>query len=196
MKTHLHNVRFISLAIGIAAAVAAQPIRAQVPTDSIILEETSPTSLTVALDLSTMGITVTNTGKDQWDVIFPSTIQFNPNTRINWTEPENPSQANVVFAGVQSPGFPVVLSNEMLVFSDTIPVGSSLFNLADGATTPISIGIENPNDPTNQESLVATFNDNAATEPTSVPEPSTFGLLALALAALFLASRLRSIRLA
>lgn len=197
MKTQFRNIRFITLAIAIVAAVAAQPIFAQVPTDSIFLEEDTSMLLGVFLDGMNTGITVTNSGPDRWDVIFPTTIQFTPNTRINWTDPENPTQANVVFAGVQAPGFPVVQSNEMLIFSDTIPVGSPLFNLANGATTPISIGIENPNDPPNQENLVATFNDNAATsEPTSVPECSTLGLLALGLAGLFGVSRLRSIRLA
>ena len=187
------------LAIAIAAALS-QPVLAQAlpPSDFIVLTETSPTSLTVTLDDSTTGITVTNTGPNQWDVIFPSSIVFTVNTRINWTEPENPNQVNGVFAGTQGAGFgfPVVQSNEMLVFSDTTPLPSAAFLLPNGGTTTSNIGQENPLDPVNREFVFATFNDNAATAEASVPDTgSTSVLLFLSLTALFGASRFRFVKL-
>jgi hypothetical protein len=190
------NTCLVAFTVVITAALS-QPVLAQVPSDNIVLTENSPTSLTVTLDGSTTGITVTNTAPDQWDVIFASSILFSPNTRLNWTEPENPSQVNGVFAGNQAEGFgfPVVQSNEMLVFSDTTPLALAS-SMPNGGTTPFGIGFEfeNPNPP---RVIFATFNDNAATAEASVPDTgSTFVLLFLSLTALFGASRFRSLRLA
>jgi protein with PEP-CTERM/exosortase system signal len=192
------NTCLVAFTVVITAALS-QPVLAQVPSDNIVLTENSPTSLTVTLDGSTTGITVTNTAPDQWDVIFASSILFSPNTRLNWTEPENPAQVNGVFAGNQAAGlgFPVVQSNEMLVFSDTTPLALAQSTMPNGGTTPFAIGFEfeNPGGPSRV--IFGTFNDNAATAEASVPDTgSTFVLLFLSLTALFGASRFRSVRLA
>ena len=185
----------VPLAIAIAAALVTQPIRA-IPTETIAITETSSTSLTVTLNGSATGITVTNTASDQWLVSFSTSvfsIDFGRSERFNWTEPENSSQANVVYFGINGQ-VPSLAANELFIVSDTTPVIAS-GSLGNGGTTPVFATL---GDPFNGGAFLnATFNDNAATAEATVPDTgSTLGLLSLSVVALLGATRLRFLQLA
>src|SRR6266480_6318017 len=107
--------RLVPLGIAIAAILVTQPIRAGVvPMSEIVLTEHSPTSLTATLNGSASGITVLNTGQDQWTVTFPTTISFNNglnNLPAGWGEPEA-TESNLIYNVISSPS----LNNQLFVY--------------------------------------------------------------------------------
>src|SRR6266481_2875292 len=175
MKTNYYSARFTAALIAITATFLTESIRAtSIPIETIAITETSSTSLTVTLNGSATGITVTNTASDQWLVSFSTSvfsINFGANERFNWTEPENSSQANVVYFGINSQ-VPSLAANEILIVSDTTPVIAS-GSLGNGGTTPAFATLGSIFQPI--AFLNTTFNDNAATAEASVPDTgSTF----------------------
>ena len=181
------------LGIPIATILVVQPVFGSVADNSLVITENSPTSLTVLYNGSTSGVSATKTsttGPEVWHISV-STANFN-SLGSNfadgiWTEPENSAFGNegeAAFSGG---------SNTFLFISDFI-VGGGITPAANGSTIgPFGT------DTVNGLPIFVTVNDNAATAEGGhgVPERgSTFGLLAFALAALFGASQLRSIRLA
>jgi hypothetical protein len=176
MKTNLHNVRFITLVMAIAAALAAQPIRASI-INNLVLTENSSTSLTATYNGSTSAVTVILLGPDAWGLDFVSGVSFS-DTGTYWTEPDNSAEFNFVNAAGPDPGEPIY------VYSDE--AGTS--GHPNGTTVP-NLGT----DPANGAPIYVTFNDNG--DQLAVPDKgSTFGLLFLSFIALYVASRLRLLR--
>jgi hypothetical protein len=171
--------RLIPLAI-VTAALATQSVFAQVPTHNIVLTENSSTSLTATYDGSTTGVTVTLQAPDQWVVTFPTTVSFGSTGRnVDWIEPGNSSLGNAVSF------FPEV-SNVLGVSSDT-GITPSFSPTPDGSI------VSNVGSDSRGGSISATFDDDG--DARAVPEAgSTFGLLFLSLAALWGATRFRSLQ--
>ena len=179
MKTYLHNVRFITLAMAIAAALAARPIHAS-GINNLVLTENSSTSLTATYNGSTSDVTVTLVVPDEWVLSIPSGVNFSDYPGTYWTEPDNSALFNFVNASGPSRG------DAIFVYSDEAgtsghPNGTTVSNLG--------------TDPANGEPIYVTFND--IEDQVAVPERgSTFGLLFLSFIALYGASRLRLLRFA
>jgi hypothetical protein len=167
MKTNLHNVRYITLAMAIAAALAAQPIRASV-INNLVLTENSSTSLTATYNGSTSAVTVTLLGPDAWQLDILSWVFFSDNPGTYWTEPDNSAAFN--FVNAVGPDRGEVIG----VFSEDAGTGGH----PNGTTVP-NLGT----DPANGAPIYVTFNDNGDQLP--VPDKgSTFGLLFLSFIAL------------
>ena len=164
-----------SLAIAIAAM--AQPVFAQVATHQLVLTETSSTSsgLTVTYDNSTAGVAINFITPDHWGVTV-SNVTFTGNPQ--WTELEDPSTFNVITL-LTPPG-------QFVVNSDYL----------DNGTTPLTNGTAFNNFGTDSRdggSISVTFRDRG--DAAAVPDTgSTLILLCLSVAALFVASRFRSLR--
>jgi hypothetical protein len=201
MKTNRHSVRIIGLLIAVTAALVTQSTLAQTVNNSVVFTETSPTTLTVSLDtLMLPSFDIVNTSADHWTVTIPALL-ITTSPGVNWIEPENkpfnmsnPTGFNTLtfptaFGAPPSVGVETIVN----IVSDTATLGGGIANLVNGATEQVFNGLPDGSF-TNY-----TFNDNAAGVggEKSVPDTgSTVGLLALALAAVFGASRLRSIRAA
>jgi len=164
-------------------ATTVRPLPASELENTIVLTENSPTSLTATYNGSTSGVTVTLFSPDNWSVSFPSSVLLG-HLGIQWLEPENSSLVNLWL----SEGF---FEDHRASISSEFPVDLNGTPLANGATFA-DVGT----DTSNGESISATFHDNAATAEAAPDTGSTLELLALTLAALFAASRLRSFRLA
>jgi hypothetical protein len=171
----------VSLGIAIAAALLTQPMRATA-IQTLVITENSSTSLTALLN-GTTSLTVTPSFTDEWlinltGVSGPSTTT----NQQNWFEPGGAAAGfvnQVLFDPQHSP-------NQLLVRSDFGP--GFINGLADGATDTSDFTL-------NGSALSVTFIDKG--DVASAPDSgSTLGLLSLALAGLFGASRLRSLRLA
>ena len=118
---------------------------------------------------------------DRWTVTIAQ--GSGPSMILNWAEAESPSTWNDASGQVSMFG----------VFSDTSIFGAGIPVQADGHTFT-NVGTDNNN---HLPIDIQFFDEAARTEGSTVPDTgSTFGLLALALAGLFGARRLRSIRLA
>src|SRR5690242_8831982 len=186
----------ILAALGMAiTAELALTQSALATTHSLVITENSSSSLSVTLDGSSTGITVTNTGTEQWDITLSITnLSFLGNARFNWIEPESSNKFNGVYFGPQGIDGVNLQENEMLVFSDSTPLDAS--SLKDGVPTPFVVGgIEVNGD---IEAIYATFHDNAASsEPNAVSDTgSAFDFLLLSLIGLFGVTRLPSLGLA
>lgn len=167
-----------SLAIAIAAT--AQPVFAQVAPHQLVLTETSSTSagLTATYDNSTANISINFITPDHWGVTigYPVTFTANP----QWTETEDPSTFNVITL-LAPPGQFVVNSDYLDNGTSPLTNGSTFNNFGTDSRDGGSISI--------------TFRDRG--DAAAVPDTgSTLILLCLSVAALFLATRFRSLRLA
>lgn len=160
--------------VAIAAALLTHSVRAD---HMIVLTENSSTDLVATYD--GIPVTVTPGGPDAWSVTFPSNVLFFTNM-LQWIEPENSSLGNAITTFVESA--------TMDVLSDT----SSTFTSNPDGQAVNGVGF----DSRDEGSISVTFFDNGdAPAPAGVPDSgSTFGLLSLALTALFGANRLRSFR--
>ena len=196
MKRKVDSAHFIASLIAVTAALVTQSALAQTTTNSVVFTETSSSTLTVSLDTVMLpGSDIVNTSADHWTVTIPALL-ITTSPGVNWIEPENtpfnmsdPTGFNTLtFAAPPSVGVETIVN----IVSDTATLGGGIANLVNGATEEVFNGL--PGGP----STNYTFQDNAATaEGHSVPDTgSTLGLLALALAALFGASRLGLIRAA
>ena len=168
MKT---SVRFIALIIAITAPLVTPTTRASV-SDTLLITENSSTSLTAILN-GTASLPVTLDAPDFWFIILPGVGGTNGGQA--WFEPgTNGTMINIV-----SPIFP----DQLFVTSDFQSCACGIEN-----NTP-----DNMHFTLNGAQLIVTFNDLSDG---AVPDTgSTFDLLALALAALFGASRFRALRL-
>jgi hypothetical protein len=160
-----------ALMIAIAAALVTQPMRAQVPFETIVFTENSSTSLSVTINASTSGITVLNTSPDHWTITLPATIANIGGLNTGWTEPENPGQINYLTSGSAA--------NELFIASDFTPTAPvDLFQ--NGA---LSNGIASDN--ISHTHFVGMFTDLAAASE-AVPDTGTtaslFGLSLMGLA--------------
>ena len=199
MKTNRHSVRIIGLLIAVTAALVTQSTLAQTVNNSVVFTETSPTTLTVSLDtLMLPSFDIVNTSADHWTVTIPALL-ITTSPGVNWIEPENkpfnlsdPTGFNTLTFGLLASSVGPLIQVETIVniVSDTGTLGGNIANLGNGKTEEVFNGFSVTN---------YTFIDNAAgvSGEKSVPDTgSTLGLLALALLALFGASRLRCIRVA
>jgi hypothetical protein len=177
MKRNRHTTQLIALAIAITVALLTRSASAQSRQEITVIEN-SPSSLSVSINGSTTGITVRNTSPDNWSVTIPFSVQSNFD-HYNWTE--SATTFNVVtFSG-----------SSFTVVSDSTEPPTEDGSFPDNSTFPVgAVG------PDGVVGVDMGFKDNAdSKEGPSVPDTgSTLGLLALALAALFGASRLRCIR--
>ena len=186
MKTNPTLKPITILAVTLSAVFVVQLVNAQAapqfaaaPTHNIAFEETSDTTMTATYDNNP--VMVTFLGANRWNVTFAS-ASFSSSAAGAWVEPENSALFN--FVGT-APG----VSNILIINSD---VASSAATFQDEASSsPTSFGT----DTRDGGQIFVTFDDDGdvATTPDT---GSTLGLLALALAALFGARRLRSLRLA
>lgn len=178
MKTNPHFICLVSLTIALGATILSSPAVAQVNT--LTLEETSRSSLTATYtpaSPTTTTFTVIPTSPDSWVVSsIGGTFDF---PSVNWIEPENSSLSNQLSFG----GNTISVQSDFGV-AGAIPDEGTAFNVGMDLNNFLRINV--------------VFDDDAATAetPTAPDTGSTFGLLALALAALLGAHRLRSIRLA
>ena len=166
-----------TLAIAIVTASVTQSVMAQ-SGNQLVFTEDSSSSLSVTYNGSTNGVTVIPQGADQWEVVEPQVV-LNPSV-AQWAEPEPGGFVN---------HFTFLVGNAFTVFSDTLQVPGLPVTADD---TGVQIGTDGAGTP-----IIATFDDDAATAEATVPDTgSTLALFALALAALFGASRFRALRLA
>ena len=172
--------------VAIIAAWLTQPGYASVM-HQVVFTENSSTSLSVTVDGSTTGITVTSEGPpDAWSVTLPSGLGVGSVSGGGWFEPEfpNPQSINLILAFSGPNGF----SFSVLSDQTTFPTGLSL--TSNGGT--IDAFFDDPN----IGFFSAIFQDNSDVA-TTVPETgSTFGLLSLSVVALLGATRLRFLQLA
>lgn len=170
----------IPLVIALAALVTQSAVaQAPAPTpNQLVFTETSSTSLSVTYDNTALVVTLSGVSGPEvaWNVMLPAGLAFTI-PAVSWIEPENQSLFNNVDFGAQ----PVANSES------TLPIGPIFL---DESTLPVGF------DPSNGASITVKFDDDGDVATTVPDSGSTFGLLVLALAALFGASRLRSIRLA
>jgi protein with PEP-CTERM/exosortase system signal len=180
MKTNLQNVRLIALLIAITAAFVTQTVHAQGTT--IVMTEESSSVLDVTFngtDITATG--VSNTSADHWTITLPTPIATD--MVRNWFEPENPSgdETNLTGFNTVTWGSPGPTSTQLFFVSDTRFLGQSAFPNGGIFINSIS-GLH---------MQVTDVSDGAVSAPDT---GSTFGLLALALAALFGVSRFRALR--
>jgi hypothetical protein len=179
MKTNLHLTHVVALAIAVMAALAQPVFGIQINNQLVFTEDSTGLSVTyngAPLIVTSLGGTG---GTQHWLVTTPVGVTFT-SAGVSWTEPENSSLFNnVAFtnptASVAGPTLPVA-SDVVLPFTTII-----------GDEMPFQVGHD-----LNGVPVMATFDDDG--EPKVPDTGSTLSLLALALAALFGASRLRSIR--
>src|SRR5262249_36825928 len=172
MKTNYFSVRLTVLLIAITATLVAQSARAGA-INTIDITENSSSSLTVVANGTTLPSSdINNTSADHWTVTLPFAVNPAGNGISNfiWSEPDLLNVNIVTWTSS---------STEINIVSDGFPIGVNQ-GTTDGGTLSTS-------------DANYTFHDlgDAATTPDT---GSTLGLLGLALAALFGASRLRSIR--
>ena len=171
------KTRALTLLVVAIALLALQPARA-VAIHSLVLTETSSTSLTATYDGSTSGVTVIFISGDHWGVTVGPSVTFSGNPQ--WTEPDNPSAFNVITL--------FAIPNQFVVNSD----------FSSNGTTPLADGAPLPNfgtDARDGAPISVTFNDHG--DVAAVPDAgSTSLLLLLSLAVLFGAARFRLPRLA
>jgi len=168
------NARLAAFAVVIAAALAAQPMRATA-INNLVITENSSTSLTATYNGNPA--TVINIGPDLWILANPG-VFFNDTIDRVWTEPDNAAGINNFGRVGPSLGDVVDIQSD-LSGSGGNPNGTTVPNLG--------------TDSTNGGSVSVTFFDNGDVA-TAADTGSTLGLLALALAALAGASRLRSLQ--
>lgn len=165
-----------TLAVYLSFTLLSAPVFAGTTGHLISLTELSSTNLTATYDGSTVGITVTPGNPDSWTVILPASAFILGFAGAAWAEPENPFTLGNAVSAIDNSTLMVtsdVAATSLLANKTTIFTGA--FDRGDGA--PISI----------------TFND--VEDAVAVPESgSTCGLLALGLAALLGARRLRYLR--
>ena len=179
MKTHSSSPSqifrisaLLPLGVAIAAALLTPPLHAGA-IDSLVITENSSTSLTAILN-GTTSLSVTPHGTDNWSIALNGV----GGNAAFWTEPDNANFINFVSF---SPNFP----NQLTVQSDFPHSGGGL---PDG--TPVGNAFT-----LNGGLLSVTFFDKG--DVAAAPDTgSTFGLLALALAALVGATPRRALRLA
>jgi hypothetical protein len=168
-------------ALCLAATLLAQgTVKAQ---NTLDFTENSPTSLTVALNGTTLpGSSVNNTAPDAWTVTLAAPLFTEPNFISGlWIEPENSSLMNTAQLGPNS--------TSLLVRSDASTPPPPL-----PSETPIGLPDANPDGAQVQVAfqqspeLLETFHDNAKT-PEAVPEPSTVALLGVGLIGIGFACR-------
>ena len=182
MKTQIRSL--LTLSCAAAASLLSQTVYGQMPTPTpaITFTEINDTTLTAVYNLEpSTSITVIPEGIDQWQVQLPGNLLAESDA--TWAEPSGINAGNqvthpsvhlfVVGSDVSgASGFPNNTQSSSPIANDVAGAGPS----------PISV--------------YGVFNDLGDT-PTTVPDTgSTLGLLALALAALFGASRFRALRLA
>ena len=178
----MHSIRFIPSGIAIAAVLVTQSTIAQAPAATphqLVITENPDNFLTVTYDGSAGAVTVVQEKiPNAWDLFFPSSVIF-PATVAKWVEPESSALMNEV---MRAQGSAPVLQ----VVSD---IPTSGVPAADGTTITFGTDALAP--------ISVTFYDHgtAGSAPTTVPDTgSTLALLSLALAGLFGARRLRSVR--
>lgn len=172
------KTRVVLLAASIAAALGTTPAIAQ---DHQLVFTEDSTGLSVTYDGTAVPVPPSG-GTQLWLVnLQPALPGFTFPNDISWIEPENPNLFNNV-AFTSAPGPVAVASDVTLAFTNPIAdeTAVAIGKFADGSV------------------IYATFDDDAAAAETrSVPDTgSTLGLLALALAGLFGASRFHSRQLA
>ena len=183
MKTKPHTTHLLAFVIALAAALVAQVASAVSVNNSVDITETSSTSLSVLYNGSALPASdITFDGPNHWTVALPVVFNALPGVTlslIQWVEPGNSALVNQEVPGG------VTATNNFDVFSDVSP--NTTF-----PTNPDGTGVEMGLDQ-NMVPIIATFHDVGDTVPDT---GSTLGLLSLALAALFGASRFRALRLA
>ena len=170
----------IPLVIAIAAVLVTQPAVAQVQ-NAIVFTEYSSTNLTATLTTPTGTIQgkVTQPFGDTWSVSFPVNSASLDLTFVSWAEPENPT-----LDPGSSHGW-----NDLSAFGGG--ASFTLFTLHSD-TVPGAVTLEPNGGVFTNGNTSLQFIDLS-----DVPDTgSTFGLLALALAGLFGARRIRSLRAA
>jgi hypothetical protein len=165
--------RLAPLAVAITTTLIAQPAFAGA-LHLISLTENSPISLSATFDGSAVGITVLNTGTDQWTVTFPTSVQIGVFDIGAWREPEDPLLLNKAFRGTSANILGVVSDNSVFPEATVVNDGVSVLIGTDSA---------------DNVPIVAVFHDVAASN--EVPDTGfTLGLFFLSLIALLGASRL------
>jgi hypothetical protein len=171
------KTRALTLLVVAIVLLALQPARA-VAIHSLVLTETSSTSLTATYDGSAVGVSVIYISGDHWGVTVGFPVAFSGNPQ--WTEPDNPSAFNVITL--------LAIPNQFIVNSDFFSNG----------TTPLADGTIFPNfgtDARDGAPISVTFKDYG--DVAAVPDAgSTSLLLLLSLAVLFGGARFRLPRLA
>jgi hypothetical protein len=160
-------------AVAIISALATRSVSAQPAPHSLVLTETSSTTLTATYDGSALVVDVNYISTDHWGVTvgFPVTFSGSP----QWTEPDNSSFVNVLTT---------FGNNQLIVNSDFFP--NSTVPLADESTLA-NFGT----DTRDGAPISVTFDDDG--DIATVPDAgSTLALLSLSLTTLFGASRFRS----
>jgi hypothetical protein len=170
----------VSLGIAIAAALVTQPVRATAIPPSLVITETSSTTLTAML---TVNGTTTSLGVsdsvDSWTIALANVGGTSGSTETirNWLEPDAAGFVNEVFFDPRS-------LDQLSVNSDF----AHATGLADDTTDQTSFTL-------NGVALWVTFDDDG--DVAAVPDTgSTLGLLSLSVVALLGATRLRSLKLA
>jgi hypothetical protein len=174
----LKTLSLASLVVAITA-VAHSSFAQVAATHQLVLTETSSTTLNVTYDGSKTGVDVNYISGDHWGVTIGYAVTFSGTPQ--WTEPEAPSFFNVITL--------LAPPNQFIVNSDFF--SNSTAPLADGSTFS-NFGI----DSRDGGSISVTFRDRGDAPIAVSDAGSTFVLLFLSLAALFVGSRFRSLRLA
>ena len=176
MKTNLSFRIFkpstlVSLGIAIAAALVTQPVRA-IPIQTLVITETSSTSLTALLNgTSFLNVFPNPSATDDWTITLAGVGNTHGLTSFTtaWVEPDSAGFVNIVTAFLGE----LTVTSEIL--HDT--------GLANGATDKTDFTLDGVE-------LDVTFNDKG--DVAAAPDTgSTFGLLSLSVVALLGATRLR-----
>jgi hypothetical protein len=176
MKTSYYSAPLTAALIAITATFVAQAIRA----NTILMTEHSSTSLTVVENGSTLSSSdVNNTSADHWTVTLPTAV-LSLTFAIVWAEPENLALDRNAPTGWNAVTWDS--TTQLSIVSDT-SFSNALREVSNGTDTFISS--------TDRESDQYRFTDVSDSAVATPDTGSTFGLLSLALAALFGASRLR-----
>ena len=179
----MHSIRFVPSGVAIVALLVTLSAVAQTAAPKphqLVITENPSDSLAVTYDGSAGVVKVVQEAPNAWDLFFPSSVNF-PATVPKWVEPESASLMNEL-RRAQGGGPILQAASDIATSGHPAANGATLTFGADGGV-PISV----------------TFYDdaNVAKDPATIPETgSTLGLLSFALAGLFGASRLRSIRAA
>jgi len=184
------------LATAIAAGLLTQSLSAG--TIPLVITENSASDFTATYNGSPLSPTFE--GNDQALFSLPGVQLFNDISGVNggshfadvgFSEPDDPALFNSIVAGHDQNDAPSVFIHSDLPIAPFQQFGVPLTLFPDGSS--IIIGFDNL---INQNTIVLTFHDNAGNTESVPDKGSTLALLALALAGLFGASGLRSLRAA
>ena len=164
----------VPLGVAVVAALVTQPMRGSIST--LVITENSSTSLTATLNNNPLMVTFSSA--DHWTIPTSQLGGAFSGTQV-WQEP---APDTGLFNTVQGqPVFGIIsVGSENISGLTGLPNNTADTTSFTLGTTPVSV----------------TFNDLGDGAATAPDTGSTFGLLALALAALFGASRFRALRLA